>query len=143
MTGMGSFRTGLVPLVGRLLMAAIFVLGGYSKIGGFAGVAAEIASRGLPLPEAGASLAILIEFGGGVLIAVGLLTRPTAAVLGVWCLVTAALFHFAPGDQAMMVNFIKNVCMAGGFLQLVAWGGGAWSLDAMRGRTPMAAPARA
>jgi putative oxidoreductase len=75
-----------------------------------------------------------VEAGGGLAVLFGLFTRPAAAALAGFCLITALIFHFVPGDQNQMVNFFKNICMAGGFLQLAAFGAGQLSLDALRAR---------
>jgi putative oxidoreductase len=55
--------------------------------------------------------------------------RLAAAVLAVWCIATALVAHLHPGDTNQMINFMKNICMAGGFLQIVAFGPGRYSLD--------------
>jgi len=73
-----------------------------------------------------------VELGGGVLTLVGWKTRYVAPVMAVWCVATALVAHWHPGDSAQMINFYKNLCMAGGFLQLAAYGAGRLSLD--RGR---------
>lgn len=128
-------RTSALPLAARVLMAAIFVMGGYSKLmAGPDGLTAMLAGRGLPLPELGYWIAVLVELGGGLLIAFGLLTRPAALVLAIWCIVTGVMFHYIPSDKNMMIHFWKNICMAGGFIQVVAFGAGVWSIDAMLSR---------
>jgi putative oxidoreductase len=116
-----------VALLGRLLLALIFIDEGWLKITSYAGTRGYMEANGVP----GALLpfVILTELGGGILVAVGLLTRLAAFVLMGFCLLTALLFHMAP-DQS--VHFYKNLAMAGGFLTLAAHGAGAWSLDAWR-----------
>lgn len=53
------------PVAGRVLLALIFVMTGYSKIGGFAQTAGDIASKGLPMPSVLLVLTIAIELGAG------------------------------------------------------------------------------
>lgn len=118
----------LTALAGRVLLATIFVIEGWLKIRDYGATVGYMEAHGVPgalLP-----LAILTELGGGLLVAFGLFARGTAAGLAGFCLVTALLFHWSP-DQA--VHFYKNLCMAGGFLMLLAHGPGRWSLDAWRG----------
>lgn len=124
-------------LLARLLMAALFLPAGIAKISGFAGTAGYIASVGLPLPEVGAALALLVEVIGGVLLIVGLFTRPAALVLAVFTAVAAFFFHAywsVPAEQQMMQSllFFKNVAITGGLLAIAAFGAGAFSLDAKR-----------
>ena len=126
-----------LALVGRLLLALLFLPAGISKIAGFAGTAAYIASKGLPLPELGAMIAIIVEVGGGLALIAGFGTRMAALALAVFTLVATFVFHNfwgVPADQAMMqqLMFYKNIAVVGGLLVLAAHGAGAWSLDARR-----------
>ncbi|CAM3679710.1 DoxX family protein [Roseateles saccharophilus] len=120
-------------LLGRVLMAAIFVTAGAGKIGGYAATQGYMASMGVPgglLP-----LVILTELGGGLLIVLGLFTRPAAFALAGFSVVSALLFHGNLADQGQQIHFMKNLAMAGGFLLLVGHGAGPLSLDAKwRGR---------
>lgn len=116
-----------IVLAGRMLIAAIFVSAGWSKIGGYAGTLAYMESVGVPgalLP-----LVIAVELGGGLAIVFGLFTRLAALGLAGFSVVSAMLFH-ADADPMQQIMFMKNVAMAGGFLFLVAWGAGRYSLDA-------------
>jgi putative oxidoreductase len=126
-------QTRYLPALGRLLIAVIFVFAGLGKIAAPAATQGYIASTGLPLPLLGYLLAVLIEFGGGVLLLVGYQTRLVAAVLALFSLATAVIFHNDFADQNMMIHFLKNVAMAGGLLQVVAFGPGAFSVDNWRG----------
>lgn len=126
-----------LTLVGRLLLALLFLPAGISKIGGFAGTVGYIASKGLPLPELGAVLAIVVEVGGALALIAGFGTRLAALVLAAFTLVTTVVFHNfwgVPADQVMMqqLMFYKNIAVVGGLLVLAAQGAGAWSLDARR-----------
>lgn len=126
-----------LALAARVLMAILFLPAGLSKVSGFGGTVAYIASVGLPLAQAGAVLAIVVEAGGSLALLAGFQTRWAAAVMAVFCFATAAFFHqfwAAPAEQAMAqsINFFKDVAIAGGLLQLVAFGAGGWSVDARK-----------
>lgn len=119
-------------LAGRVLISAIFILSGVSKIGGYAGTQGYMEAMGVPgglLP-----LVIATELGGGMLVLLGLFTRLAALALAGFSVLAAVLFHFKPDDQMQMILFMKNFAMAGGFLFLVSHGTGAFSLDAWRAR---------
>lgn len=125
-------------LLARLLMALMFLPAGISKIGGFAGTAGYIGSVGLPLPEVGAAIAILVEVGASILLIIGLFTRPAALVLAVFTLVASFFFHAfwsMPAEAQMMQSlmFYKNIAIVGGLLAIAAHGAGAFSMDAKRG----------
>jgi putative oxidoreductase len=126
-------QTRYLPALGRLMIAVIFVFAGLGKIAAPAATQGYIASTGLPFPLLGYLLAVLVEVGGGVLLLVGYQTRIVAAVLALFSLVTALIFHSNFEDQNMMIHFLKNVAMAGGLLQVVAFGAGAFSVDSWRG----------
>jgi putative oxidoreductase len=119
---------------GRILMSIIFLLSGFQKLSGFSGTAAYMASQGLPAPDLAALIAIVVECIGGLLILIGYRTRVVGLVLAVWCIATALIAHTNFADPNQMVHFLKNLAMAGGFLQLAAFGGGAWSIDFRSGR---------
>jgi len=121
-------------LLGRVLLAVIFVLGGFQKLFDFAGTIGYMKAEGLTLPTLAAIIAILVECVGGILVIAGYQTRLVGIVLAAWCIATALVGHrdFANLDQ--MIHFLKNVAMAGGFLQLFAFGAGNWSIDARQGR---------
>jgi putative oxidoreductase len=127
----------LSALIGRILLAVLFILSGYSKIGAFDPTVAYIASVGLPLPAAVAALTIVVEIGGGLALIAGLKTGWAAIVLAVFTLLAALLFHnfwAAPATQQTMqyVQFLKNLAITGGLLVLAAFGPGRWSLDGRR-----------
>ncbi len=131
-----SFQNPL-SLVGRLLLALLFVPAGFGKIAGFAGTAGYIASKGLPLPEVGAAVAIGVELVGGLALVAGFCTRWAALVLAAFTLVATYFFHAfwsVPADQVMVqqLMFYKNIAVVGGLLVLAAHGAGAWSVDAKR-----------
>ncbi len=122
-------NSGVVPFVGRILVAAIFILSGLGKIGAPAATQGYIAAMGLPAPVLAYIASIAIELGGGLLLLVGYRTKLIAAGLALFSIVTAFIFHHALADQNQMIHFLKNFAMAGGLLQFVAYGAGRISLD--------------
>ncbi|MGL5030199.1 MAG: DoxX family protein [Aeromonas sp.] len=115
-------------LVSRLLLALMFVMAGWGKIGGYAGTQGYMEAMGVPgaiLP-----LVILLELGGGLAIMLGLFTRSLSVLLAGFTLMAAFIFHYQPSEQMQMMMFMKNLSIAGGFLALAAVGAGAFSLDA-------------
>lgn len=124
-------------LVGRALLALLFIPAGWGKIAGFAGVTGYIASKGVPLPEVAAALAIAVELGLGLLLLVGWQARWAALGLAVFVIVITPIFHnfwAMPEAQQMMQKqaFFKNMAVAGGLLVVAAFGAGGWSLDGRR-----------
>ena len=121
-------------LLGRMLLALLFVISGFGKIPGFEGTAAHIASQGLPMPKVLAALAVLFELGGGIAIALGWKTRWAAAALILFLVAITPIFHKfwgVPPDVAASqhIHFMKNVSILGGFLLLFAFGPGRYSID--------------
>jgi putative oxidoreductase len=119
-----------VALVARILLSLIFIQGGFNKLMGYAGTVGYMESAGVPgvlLP-----LVILTELGGGLLILFGWRTRTVSFLLAGFTLLAGLLFHLKTGDRNQMIHFMKNVAIAGGFLSLMALGGGDWSLDGIR-----------
>jgi putative oxidoreductase len=126
-----------LSLTGRLLLALLFLPAGFGKLTGFAKAAGYIASAGLPLPEVGAAIAIVVEIVGAIALILGYQTRAAALVLAAFTLVATVIFHNywgVPADKAYVqqLMFFKNIAVVGGLLTLAAWGAGAWSLDARR-----------
>jgi putative oxidoreductase len=118
-----------IGLLGRVLMSAIFIQAGILKATAPAATMAIFAKDGLPVPGAAYAVALLVEIGGGILFLVGWRARLMALILGAWCIATAMVAHYHPENRDQMIHFMKNVCMAGGFLQVVAFGAGRLSLD--------------
>ncbi len=119
-------------LAGRVLLALMFVMAGWSKIGSYAGTQGYMEAMGVPgfmLP-----LVILLELGGGLAVVLGLFTRSLSVLLAGFTLMAAFIFHYQPAEQMQMLMFMKNVSVAGGFLALAAAGAGAFSLDARLGK---------
>jgi putative oxidoreductase len=117
-------------VVGRVLIATLFVLAGWGKISAYAGTQAYMQHAGVPgslLP-----LVILLELGGGLAIIVGLYTRPVALLLAGFSIIAGLLFHGGSPDQTQQIMLLKDIGLAGGFLFLVANGAGRLSIDARR-----------
>jgi putative oxidoreductase len=119
-----------IAAIGRVLIAALFIWSGYGKLGMAEGMQQYIAAHGVPLPPDIAYWGTLVvELGGGLLLLIGLQARIVAAALALFALVTAAYFHTNFAEQGQMVNFMKNIAIAGGLLQVVAFGAGRLSVD--------------
>ena len=131
-------------LVGRILLASMFIISGLGKAGAFADTTAYMASAGLPdqLLELLLILTILVELGGGTAIVLGWKTRWAASLILIFtALVTLMFHHFwsASPDEAMtqQLMFLKNVSVMGGLLMLFAFGPGGYALDGTRRRRPI------
>src|SRR5277367_7130876 len=121
-----------VPFAGRLLIGLPFAMSGLSKLGAIGPTTAAIRAVGLPFPPLALAVCVAVEVGGGLLLIAGFKARTVAALLALFSLVTAAAFHSNFADQNQMIHFLKNVMMAGGLLQIVAFGAGALSVDNRR-----------
>ena len=129
---MEKFQAPLA-LLARLFLAYIFVVEGWEKLFRYEETAAYMDANGVPaslLP-----LVIMTELGGGILVALGFMTRYAAIALAGFCLLTALLFHTDFVNAEQLINFNKNIAIAGGFLALAAFGPGALSIDERRRRT--------
>lgn len=124
----------ILPTAGRVLMSAIFLVSGVGKLAAPAATLATIKAVGLPLPEVSYGAATLMEIAGGLLLVAGYRTRIVALLLAAFSLATALTFHTALADPNQMFHFLKNLAMAGGLLQVAAFGPGKISLDARQGR---------
>jgi putative oxidoreductase len=129
---MNKFLDSIAPysdLIGRVLIATLFVISGWGKTSGYAATQGYMQSVGLPgglLP-----LVILTELGGGIAIIAGFYTRVVALLLAGFSILAALLFHSGP-DLIQHIMFLKNLGLAGGFLFLVANGAGRLSVDQLR-----------
>src|SRR3954451_693716 len=128
-----SNMNNVVVLIGRILLAAIFILAGFGKLTDISGTAAYFAVYNLPGGAATAVGSGLIELLGGIAILIGFQTRIAAWVLAVFSVATALIAHTNWADMMQLINFQKNLAMAGGFLVLATYGPGALSVDARRG----------
>lgn len=121
-------------LVGRALLAALFIWSGFGKLVGYAAATGYIASKGMPMPGVLAALAVLVELGGGILLLIGLKARWVALAFALFLIVITPIFHaWWSSPQAQMgmqqVNFLKNVAILGGMLMVWAFGPGRYSVD--------------
>ena len=138
-----SLQTPLV-IVGRVLLALMFIYAGFGKLTNLEGTAGYIASGGLPMASVLAVVVGLLELLGGLAIAVGLRARWAALALGLFTLAASVLFHkfcAVPADQAFVqqLMFMKNLSVAGGLFIVAALGAGPVSVDARRGLVPATA----
>ena len=127
-----------VSVVGRLLLALMFIVAGFGKLTNLQGTAGYIASGGLPAPMVLAVLVGLLELVGGLALVVGYRVRWVGLALALFTLAASVLFHAywsAPADQQMVAQllFMKNLSVAGGMFLISALGAGPLSLDARRG----------
>jgi putative oxidoreductase len=129
----GSLQDTLA-LIGRILIAVLFVPAGYGKLMGFAGTVGYIGSAGLPLPQVGAAIAVAVELGVGLMLLAGFKTRIAAIVLAVFTVAAGLFFHnfwAMPADKVYVnqLMFMKNLAIAGGLLAFAALGAGRFSVD--------------
>ena len=125
------------PLVGRVLLALIFIIAGFGKITGFEGTVGYMQAYNVPMTQVLAVLAIIVELGGGLMIAVGWKARWSAAAIFIFVLVASFIFHAfwaVPADQAQLQNimFMKNLAIMGGMLYIIVYGSGPLSVDKNR-----------
>ena len=128
-----------LPVVGRFLLALIFVLSGWGKITGFEGTVGYMASQGMPFPQFLLPGAILIELGGGLALMLGWQARWAALAIFLFLIPTTLIFHnywAVPPEQAaaQLISFRKNLAIMGGLLYVMAFGAGAFSVRRKRPR---------
>ena len=123
-----------LPLLGRLLIGAPFMLSGIIKIDAHEATVGYLSSMGLPFAQLAWRLAIAVELGGGILLLIGYRAQLVAAVLTGFALATAVFLHRNLADPNQLIHFLANLMLAGGLLQIVYFGAGPLSLDASRGR---------
>lgn len=132
--------SGLFAFIGRIMLAAVFIISGAFKLADLSGTSTYMTSVGLPssmaLPTA------LFEIIGGLMIVLGIFTRLTALAFAIFCLLTALLFHRETADPVQAAMAFKNIAIAGGFLCLFAYDQKSWSFDSYRTRKRREADAR-
>jgi len=121
-----------IDALGRLLLASIFIVSGVGKLAAPEATQAYISSVGLPLPLLSYFAAVAVELIGGILFLFGYQTRIVSLVLAAFSVLTALVFHNDFADQNQMIHFMKNLAIAGGLLQVAAFGAGSVSIDARR-----------
>ncbi|MFJ2991309.1 DoxX family protein [Pandoraea sp. NPDC087047] len=133
-------RYKFLPLLGRVLLGAPFLMSGLGKLGAHAATVGYITAVGLPAPSLAYLVAVIVEVGGGLLLISGYRARPVSLILALFSFATAVFFHHNFADQNQMIHFLKNVMMAGGLLQITYFGAGAFSLDSLRKVAGVRAP---
>jgi putative oxidoreductase len=132
--------TNFIALLARILLAILFVQGGYYKLmGGIPGTVANMTSHGIPFPNILVWGAIAVELVGGLMLMAGLFARWVALVIAAYTLVLGLIFHaywLAPAADMRFerIIFFNHLSLIGGMLAIVAFGAGCWSLDAAMGR---------
>jgi putative oxidoreductase len=134
---MANSSGGIVPLIGRILISAVFIIAGFGKITGFSGEEMFVASKHLPLPAVALGIALVIELVGGLAILLGLYTKFTAWIVFLYMIPTTFLFHNFWAMQGAahddnMLHFEKNLAIMGGLLTLATFGPGSMSVDGAR-----------
>ena len=124
------------PFAGRLLIGLPFAMSGFGKLTAASATRQFIAAAGLPFPVLALAVAIVVELGGGLALVAGFRTRIAAAALAVFSIATAFSFHTNFADQNQMIHFLKDLMIAGGLLQIVAFGAGAFSVDNRKAGLP-------
>lgn len=114
-------------LIGRILLAIIFILAGIGKVMDPAGTTGYMSSMGIPAILLWPT--VLLELGGGIALALGFKTRIISLLLAGFCIIAALVFHRNFADQMQMIMFLKNLAIAGGLLQLYCTGATAYALD--------------
>ena len=118
-----------IGLLGRILMSAVFIHGGIGQALAPTATMAYFVKQGLPMVGAAYAVSLAVELGAGILFLAGYKTRLTALILAAWSIATAMVAHYHPESREQVIHFYKNVCMAGGLLQIVAYGAGRLSVD--------------
>jgi len=117
----------ILDLIGRIFISFVFLLSGFNKIGNYEGTIGWMESFGMPgiflIP------AIILEVGAPILIIIGYKVKISAALLSLFCIATAVIFHNDFSNQMQFISFMKNIALAGGFLFLVINGAKDFSLD--------------
>jgi len=134
---MANSSGGVMPLVGRILISVVFIMGGIGKITGFSVEEGMVAAKHLPMPAVALGIALVIELVGGLAILLGLFTRFASWILFLYLIPTTFLFHDFWAMQGMdrldnMIHLQKNLAIMGGLLILAAYGAGRYSLDSSR-----------
>jgi putative oxidoreductase len=131
---MNTSLQNATALAGRILLGLIFVVSGFGKVTGFAGTAAYMSSKGLPMAEVLLVGAIAVELLGGLMLVAGFKARWAALAIFLFIIPTTIVFHNPAGldaqaAQAQMIQLMKNLSIMGGMLLVAAFGPGAWSVD--------------
>jgi putative oxidoreductase len=132
--------TNFIALVARILLAILFVQGGYNKLfGGIPGTVTNMTNHGIPFPNVLVWGAIAVELVGGLMLMAGLFARWVALVIAAYTLALGLIFHAywltpAADMRFERIIFFNHLSLIGGMLAIVAFGAGCFSLDAAMGR---------
>ena len=128
---MESNLQNTATIAGRVFLGLLFVVSGFGKITGFAGTAAYMTSKGMPMAEVLLVGAIVVELIGGLMLVAGWKARWAALAIAAFLVPTTLIFHnpLGPDAQAQMTQFLKNLSIMGGMLLVAAFGPGTWSVD--------------
>jgi putative oxidoreductase len=126
----------VVALIGRIIMSWIFLSSGFGKLADVAAFSGVLAKRGVPAPSFMGWLGAIVEFGGGLLILLGVKLRYAAILMILFVIVATLISHRYweyPLDQIVVqrTNFWKNVTIIGGLLFMFLAGAGRYSVDGM------------
>lgn len=129
-----SSTSDALSLIGRILLAVLFLMSGFGKISGFEGLIGSIASKGFPVPQVFAAATIIIEIGAGLMLVFGWKARWAALLLAAFTAIITFFFHnfwSVPEAQKIMQQsqFMKNIAIIGGLLFVMAFGPGRLSID--------------
>ena len=121
-------------LLARILMMVLFVMSGWGKLTGFQGTVGYMASTGAPLPMVAAAVAVVMEFGVGIALLIGLWTRPLALLMALFVLGTSFIAHSywdmeGAMEAANKIQFYKNLSIMGGLFLLAAVGPGKYAVQ--------------
>lgn len=132
-----SNQNDLLSLVGRVLLALMFLIGGVDKIMGLEGTMKYMQANAVPMTSIAIYVAIVIEIGMGLLLVAGFKTRWAAAVLIVFIVAAEYFFHQywnleGQPRGTQRIFFYKNLAVIGGMMMLIVAGPGRYSLDERR-----------
>jgi len=119
----------VVPLLARIMLAALFIIAGFNKLNNVAGTAGYLGKLGVPSPGLVVWAVIAVELVGGLLVVIGWKTRWVAWGMAIFTLITAVLGHPFWSDPSQTTQFLKNLAIMGGFLMLAVAGPGQLSAD--------------
>ena len=119
--------SNVFDLLGRIMISALFIISAYNKLLSIDGTISWMEGFGVP----GFLLypTIVLEIILPICVIVGYNARISAALLAIFCLATAFMFHLDFSDQSQKISFLKNIALAGGFLFIVANGTKDWAVD--------------
>lgn len=128
----GYVMRDIMLVFSRILMSAIFIQAGLSKLWHFSGTMDYFGSLGLPLPSLVFCIVVMIELAGGFAILLGYRTRLAATILAFFSITAGAIGHSHISDVMHFQALMKDIAIAGGFFAIVSSGAGLISLDARR-----------